>query len=259
MRIESKFFRHGLGTVLGSVLIATTIFGAMPAIAGQKLKAVVELFTSQGCSSCPPADKILSGYAKSNDVLALSWHVDYWNYLGWKDTFSKAEFTKRQRSYAVSFRRRGVYTPQAVVNGRNHAVGSQRSEIESLISTFQSNGQGLTVSVEVRMEGDQLKVRSGEGADAGNATLWIVYFDRSREVKIQKGENRGKTITYHNVVRDVSMVGMASNGKIDVTLPLKTMKQKGHESCALILQETTASGQPGAIIGATVINDLLGS
>jgi len=152
MRIESKFFRHGLGTVLGSVLIATAIFGAMPAIAGQKLKAVVELFTSQGCSSCPPADKILSGYAKSNDVLALSWHVDYWNYLGWKDTFSKAEFTKRQRSYAVSFRRRGVYTPQAVVNGRNHAVGSQRSEIESLISTFQSNGQGLTVSVEVRME-----------------------------------------------------------------------------------------------------------
>lgn len=255
----TKLFQHRLGLALSGALLATAMFGSGPSFAGEKLKAVVEMFTSQGCSSCPPADKVLSGYAKSDDVLALSWHVDYWNYLGWKDTFSKADFTERQRNYAVSFRRRGVYTPQAVVNGRTHAVGSQRSEIESLISTFQSNGQGLTVPVELTMEGDQLKVRSGENSDARNATLWIVYFDRSRDVKITKGENRGQTITYHNVVRDVSMLGMADNGKIDITLPLKTMKQKGHEACALILQETTASGQPGAIIGATVINDLLGS
>ena len=224
-----------------------------PAVAAGKLKGVVEMFTSQGCSSCPAADKILTEYAKGNDILALSWHVDYWNYLGWKDTFSKSEFTDRQQRYAISFRRRGVYTPQAVINGRDHAVGSRRSDIEALITGYENSGKGLTVPVNATLENDAVRV-TAEGSQ--NATLWVVYFDRDRKVKITRGENRGKTIAYHNVVREVAMLGMMKNGSIDVTLPLDEMKRKGHEACAVILQKTTRAGTPGAIIGASLVGDL---
>ena len=214
--------------------------------------AVVEMFTSQGCSSCPPADEILSGYAASEDVLALSWHVDYWNYLGWKDTFSDAAFTDRQQRYAVSFKRRGVYTPQAVVNGRNHVVGSRRADIEQLKTSYAASGKGLTVPIKTERSSD--KIRIFAKADAGEALLWIVYYNREEKVKIQRGENRGRTIAYHNVVRDYSMLGMMKDGSVDVTLPLAEMKKKGHDACAILLQRTTKSGTPGPIIGAAVID-----
>ncbi len=216
--------------------------------------AVVELFTSQGCSSCPAADKILSQYAKTDNVLALAFHVDYWNYLGWEDTFSKAEFTERQRRYAASFKRRGVYTPQAVINGQAHAVGSRRDDIESLLKSQKNEGRGLTVPINAVRNSDNLRITASE--NSGDATLWIVYFDKQHQVKILRGENRGRTISYHNVVREMTMVGMMKNGKLDVTLPLKEMRRKGHESCAIILQKATSAGTPGAILGATVVNDL---
>ena len=216
--------------------------------------AVVELFTSQGCSSCPAADKILADYAKQGDVLALSFHVDYWNYLGWQDTFSKAEFTDRQRRYAQSFRRHGVYTPQVVVNGRDHAVGSRKRDIEGLIMGYIRDGKGLSVAVSTERDADRIRVTTD--ADSGDATLWVVYFDKKRSVKIERGENRGRTITYHNVVRDVSMLGMMKQGKVDVTLPLEEMKRKGFEACAIVLQQNTAAGTPGPILGATLIDNL---
>ena len=218
--------------------------------------AVVELFTSQGCHSCPPADKVLSNYAKSKDVLALSWHVDYWNYLGWKDTFSKEEFTQRQYLYAASFKRRGVYTPQAVVNGRNHVVGSRGNQVQDLIDTYAANNQGISVPIKLTRAGDTVRVLA-EGVEASHdVTMWIVFFDHERQVKIERGENRGKTITYHNVVRDVSMLGMAKQGVVDVTLPLDELKRKGYDASAIILQRAVAGGTPGPIIGATVIDNL---
>ena len=221
--------------------------------------AVVEMFTSQGCSSCPPADKVLSEYAADKNVLALSWHVDYWNYLGWKDTFSKAEFTERQQHYAVSFRRRGVYTPQAVVNGRDHVVGSRKSHIEKLMKTYNSTGEGLTVPLDVKLLGDRMRVSSAPGADTGKATLYVIYFDRKKSVSIKRGENRGREIEYHNIVREVSMLGMAEGGKLDVSLPLAEMKRKGHDACAIILQQSSSNGFPGPIIGASVVNYLADS
>ncbi len=214
--------------------------------------AVVELFTSQGCSSCPPADKILSQYAQSDNILALSFHVDYWNYLGWKDTFSKPEFTERQRRYAVSFNRRGVYTPQAVINGRDHVVGSRGDEIESLIQSYKASGKGLTVPIKATRTKDSIRITTD--VDSGDAILWIVFFDKKQVVEILRGENRGKTIAYHNVVREMSMLGMMKDGKLDITLPMEELRRKGNESCAIILQRATSDGTPGAIIGATVVN-----
>lgn len=248
--MKKSVFGNIRSAALGSALLLLSVAGA----AADQPRAVVELFTSQGCSSCPAADKILADYAAKGDVLALSFHVDYWNYLGWKDTFSKAEFTDRQQRYALSFQRRGVYTPQAVVNGRNHAVGSRKRDIEKLIKTYLKNGKGLTVPISARRSSDKIHVTTS--VPSGNATLWMVYFDKKRKVKIKRGENRGKTITYHNVVRDVSMMGMMKDGKLDVTLPLAEMKRKGFESCAILLQQNTSAGTPGAILGATVINDL---
>ena len=165
---------------LAAAAIATwLVAGTMVSVsarAAERPIAVVELFTSQGCSSCPAADKILAEYAERKDVLALSFHVDYWNYLGWKDTFSRAEFTERQRRYAASFRRHGVYTPQAVVNGRTHAVGSRKKDIEALINEYVRNGKSLTVAVNARREDENVRVTTD--ADSGDATLWVVYYDK---------------------------------------------------------------------------------
>ena len=249
----------GLGAkVLSLGVFALAALGATHGYAQSKPVAVVEMFTSQGCSSCPAADKILAKHAKENKVVALSWHVDYWNYLGWKDTFSKAEFTARQQRYAVSFKRRGLYTPQAVVNGRTHAVGSDGKKIRFLMESYAKSGKGLTIPLKAVQKGETIEI-SADAANSGkDATLWVVYFDREKPVKIERGENRGKTITYHNVVRDFSMLGMTKGGKVSVTLPLDEMKRKGFDACAVLLQETTAQGTPGAIVGATVIDDLAG-
>ena len=216
--------------------------------------AVLEMFTSQGCSSCPAADKILSNYAERQDILALSYHVDYWNYLGWKDTFSKSEFADRQRRYARSFNRHGVYTPQAVINGRDHAVGSRKGDIESLIDTFIEDGKALSVAINTQRDSEKIRITTN--AEAGDATLWVIYFDKQRSVKIERGENRGKTITYHNIVRDIAMHGMMKQGKLDVTLPLEEMQRRGFEACAMVLQKNTDIGTPGPIIGATLIDNL---
>lgn len=249
----SKKWARMAVSVLATLAVAGTLV-SVSARAAERPVAVVELFTSQGCSSCPAADKILAEYAERKDILALSFHVDYWNYLGWKDTFSRAEFTERQRRYAASFRRHGVYTPQAVVNGRTHAVGSRKQDIEDLIDGYLRDGKSLTVAVNTQREQENIRVTTD--ADSGDATLYVVYYDKQRSVKIERGENRGRVITYHNVVRDVSMLGMMKQGKLDVTLPLEEMRRRGFESCAIVLQQNTSWGTPGPIIGAAVIEDL---
>ncbi|MFD0916574.1 DUF1223 domain-containing protein [Pseudahrensia aquimaris] len=250
--------RHCFALTLLGGLTALGLSAPSVQAAEQKI-AVVELFTSQGCSSCPPADKILAQYAKTEGVLALSWHVDYWNYLGWQDTFSKAEFSQRQRLYAQSFKRRGVYTPQAVVNGRDHAVGSRKEDVDGLIKTHAASGKGLSVTLKVNKTNDTIRFTSSAIASDKKVTLSVIYFDKQQQVKIKRGENRGETITYHNVVRDVFMLGMAEQGVVDVTLPKDALRMKGHDACALILQVFDKDGVPGEILGASVIDGLRGS
>ncbi len=223
---------------------------------GYTPKAVVELFTSQGCSSCPPADKIMAGYASNKDILSLSWHVDYWNYLGWKDTFSEAQFTDRQRRYATSLKERQIYTPQAIVNGRDHTVGSRKGKIDGMMKGFSSGSKGLSVPITVKVTKDQMQIRvAGSASLKNHPTLYMVYYNRSEKVKIERGENRGKTIVYHNIVREIQMLGMLKGGAISVDLPLSEIKRAGYDSCAILLQETNADGSPGAIIGASVVDD----
>lgn len=217
---------------------------------------VVELFTSQGCSSCPPADDVVGRLAEDPSIVALTFAVDYWDFLGWKDTFAKPEFTKRQRAYADAHHRNGVYTPQAVVNGRDDVVGSDQHAIEEMLRTMRRDGGGLSVEVHARIAGDRVVVSlpaSADGKRAHTGALWIAAYKRPETVQIGRGENGGRSVTYHNVVERWQVLGMWDGEPMTVELPLSDIAQDSTGGLAVILQ-TKANGRPGPILGAARID-----
>src|SRR5579871_5924572 len=187
----------------GALGVSLGVCGAIVAAVGPATaepRAVVELFTSQGCSSCPPADKLLGELADRKDVLALSLPVDYWDYLGWKDTLASHDYSERQREYAQSRGDQEVYTPQAVVDGSEDLVGSDRAAIETALK--QATDKGFPVPIDLSPSDDAMTVKIGAAAGGVNrGTIWLVMYDRSVTVPIGRGENSGRTITYSNVVR----------------------------------------------------------
>ncbi len=219
-------------------------------------KGVVELFTSQGCSSCPKADEFVTSIHRDKDVLALAWHVDYWDYLGWKDTFAKPDNTDRQRRYSRSFGENQIYTPQAIINGRSHTVGFKSQKIQKILTEYDNQHKGMMVPIKTALKNDVLDIEISHGDNTAKATLWMVYFSNQAVVKVERGENHGKTLTYSNVVRDIELVGMIEPKGLKMMLPLSEISHKGYDSCALILQQSTKYGTPGHIIGAVVIRDL---
>lgn len=162
---------------------------------------VVELFTSEGCSSCPPADRFLTELARRPDVLPLAFHVTYWNALGWRDPFSFEGATARQASYAAQLGG-GSYTPEMVVDGRRGLVGSDRGEAAAAITA--SRG-GEAVPVRLARSGDRLSVTVGAGAGRGRVLL--IGFDPRHETAIGRGENAGHTLIETNVVRSITVIG----------------------------------------------------
>lgn len=227
---------------LGALIAILFALAALPARAGER-PVVVELFTSQGCSSCPPADAYLRDLAKRDGVIALSYNVDYWDYLGWKDTLASPAHTERQRAYARVLGLSGVYTPQIVVNGIAEGVGSRRSEIGSVIE----DSEPLPVRISFTDKGDALTLDVGAGeAPAKPATLWLVRYTREARVGIGRGENRGRTIAYAHVVRELTPVGMWDGKPVSLILPKSDLLTKGLEGCVALLQ----SGDGGPILGA---------
>ncbi|MFS8147214.1 DUF1223 domain-containing protein [Rhizobium sp. BR 249] len=214
-------------------------------------KGVVELFTSQGCSSCPPADAAFRKLVNQGDVIALAYHVDYWNYLGWADTLSSKENTERQYGYARTMGRSNVYTPQAVVNGRSHLAGSDLNGINSKIETDSSEGNGLNIPISAAMRGDELEIKIGAGQ--GKANVVMVYFDKEKTIDVEKGENSGKKISYLHSVTNVETVGMWDGKATSLTLPASVLQRPQLEGCAILLQSANADGDPAAILGATVV------
>jgi hypothetical protein len=191
---------------LGAGLIALTMLAALPPCAfsaDAAHPAVVELFQSQGCSSCPPAEANVAAIGDRADVLALAFEVDYWDRLGWKDTFSKAAWTARQYAYAHAMGRDGVYTPQVVVNGRVEGDGLAAGELAGLIGRGDRGSGGP----DVRFDGGAVAV--GEGAaPAGGADVWLArYIPHTVEVAIPRGENAGRTLPYKDVVREMVVLG----------------------------------------------------
>jgi len=199
---------------LRTALLLTLLCGAVsPALAANL--TVVELFQSQGCSSCPPANANVMALSDRPDLLTLSFGVTYWDQLGWKDTFASPQYTERQWDYARAFHRRNVFTPQVVVNGRADAVGMDRNELEALIR----REAGLA-GPEIRLGKDDVMVGAGAGIAAA---VWLVRYDpRTVLVPIARGENGGATLPHKNVVRSLTKLGDWTGKAATYRLPSAT-------------------------------------
>ena len=214
-------------------------------------RAIVELFTSQGCSSCPPADKIIGELAKDPTVIALSMPIDYWDYLGWKDTLADARFSERQKAYSQVRGDRDVYTPQVVVNGSAHVVGSDRAGIESAIGDTRKAEGVMSVLVSMTLAGKQIRVSvaaSGNAPAAAHGEVWICSVSKAVPISIGRGENRGREITYHNVVRNVLKVGDWNGSSESWTVPLENISREGVDAAVVYVQDGNRE-RPGPMLG----------
>jgi hypothetical protein len=215
-------------------------------------RAVVELFTSQGCSSCPPADKILGELANDPSVIALSMPIDYWDYLGWKDTLADARFSARQKAYSQMRGDREVYTPQVVVNGSAHVIGSDRAGIEGAIDITSKANAVMSVPVTMTQAGKEINVSvaaSGKGSGTMHGEIWICSISKSVPISIGRGENGGRQVTYHNVVRNLLKVGDWNGTSGSWTVPLENISREGVDAAVVYVQDGNRD-KPGAMLGA---------
>jgi hypothetical protein len=228
-----------------SLLAALLAWASLGANAQAAPRAVIELFTSQGCSSCPPADRLFAKLARDPDVITLSLPVDYWDRLGWKDTLAKHAFTERQVAYSKVRGDGEVYTPQAVVNGTAHAVGSQRAAIDAGVA---GTAASLAVPVTATRAGDHVAVSVGAAAGAAKAgTVVLVPYLGEREVRIGRGENARSTVTYTNIGTDIVPLGAWTGAQLDLNVPLARYKDSDG---VVVLLQSGSPERPGAILGA---------
>lgn len=243
--------RHAISIAISMITAAMATLTAEAAAAqATGHPVVVELFTSQGCSSCPPADKELGEIAERDDVIALSLHVDYWDYLGWRDVFGSPDHTTRQRAYAEAMNERMIYTPQMVIQGREHAVGSQDAKVRDAIA--RQLAAPAPAKVNLRLEGGDILVEVTPGApapdDSGKvkAEVLMALYSDAEQVEIKKGENRGLDVVYRNVVK-----GWSDLGEWDgAPLSLRTPSPPDVDGVAVMVQE----GSGGPILGAARIS-----
>ncbi len=221
-------------------------------VADAQPKKVVELFTSQGCSSCPPADKLAERLVEEdNDVLTVLMPVDYWDYLGWKDTLASPVHSQRQRAYATRRGDRSVYTPQMVINGEEHVVGSRERDVRAALE----RADPFTAEVDLTIS-DMVVQADLDGQLPAGAKMATVYFLRIEDeatIDIGRGENAGRTIRYVNIVRNLQPIGVWEGGAETFRMPKSKLMLKGDARCAIIVQIEDRDG-PGKIIGAAVMN-----
>ena len=202
---------------------------------------VVELFTSQGCNSCPPAEALLHDLAAEEDLIALEFHVDYWDKLGWPDPFALPQATQRQRNYGSWFSLSYIYTPQMVIDGEVETVGSRRGEVLNAIVAARELQKSVLVEIDpsgqARLSGPKL---------GQEAVLWFVTYDAAHETDVLRGENAGKQLVNTNVVRSIEALGGYEGGERQLSLPLDPARSDGRSHAVLLVQ---ADGH-GPILGA---------
>lgn len=219
--------------------MALGVPGPVAADDAVKAPVVVELFTSQGCSSCPPADEFLGRIADREDIIALSLHVDYWDYLGWKDVYGLPGHSDRQRRYARHMKERMVYTPQMVINGQEGMVGSRTALVEDAIKRHSE--LPAAALVKISLMGDRLVVDVAPVA-ASSGHVVMAWYSRAENVAIGAGENNGRRMVYHNVVRGWADLGEWRGGRIAMTAP----KPMSADGVAVLVQDEGT----GRILGA---------
>lgn len=231
-------------------LAATGLAALLQPAFAEPPRAVVELFTSQGCSNCPPADALLVEYSKQPDIVALSFPVNYWDYLGWKDTLAHADFTARQKNYAHARNDRQIFTPQMIVNGKKSCIGSDQVQIEKAIQMTLKGRSTLPVDVTIAEQNGMVTVSVSETAETmqREAQVWVLPVLRSQTVPIERGENKGKTVTYANVVRGLKRIGEWHGGSARFEVPVETARRGGDGY--VVLLQTTHDDRPSIILGA---------
>jgi hypothetical protein len=234
--------------------VATALTAGVSAFAGEP-RAVVELFTSQGCSSCPPADKLLGELSYDQGLIPLTLAIDYWDYLGWKDTLALPGHAKRQKAYShVRGDHEGVYTPQAVINGAVQALGSDRSAIERAIKQSHGNKATLSLPLTMTLDNGRLTVEApARPNETISAEAWLCPITKKVSVAIGRGENSGRTFTYHNVVRRWVRIGAWNGAPATWSIPLSDFKTDGVDAVAVIVQSGAASA-PGPMLGAAYMS-----
>lgn len=231
--------RHLLGAGLG-LFLAQSALAQDQAMPG----TVVELYTSQGCSSCPPADAFMLDLATAPGVIALALHVDYWDYLGWKDDFGHAQFSDRQRAYAAALGQNTIYTPQMIVGGLDQAVGSDPQRVVELIRRHQAAGSGAELQLLRQGERLQIRARAPGGLEVP-VVVQLVRFRPHARVDIRHGENAGRTIDYVNIVTAWHRLG-TWDGRAELSLAADAA---GEDAIVVILQDEG----PGRIRAAAVL------
>lgn len=234
---------------LRPLLAAVLAFGlSAPALAATAPRAVVELFTSQGCSESPRADALLADLSRRGDVLTLAYHVDYWDYIGWPDKFGRSEFTERQREYAESFGSTRLFTPQMVVNGQEGIVGSHEAEVEQSLK-----GATLPLAVTLTPDGDAMGIAIPANPGMGRATVWLVNYLDHADVAIDAGMNKGKHLAYTQIVTGRQMLGMWNPASgMSISVPMAELKLDGNGGAVVLVQQEH-KGLPGPILGAALV------
>jgi len=248
-------YRH---IVFAAAAICTASMTPLPASAGEP-RAVIELFTSQGCSSCPAADKVLGELSRDPTLVTLSLPVDYWDYLGWKDTLALHGHSNRERAYADTRGDREVYTPQVVVNGIMHVLGSDKAAIEQAIAQTRQSAAPLTLPVTIAVADGKVSVNvpaaNGENA---SAEVWLCPITGKAQIAIERGENRGHTLAYTNVVRRWVKLGDWSGKAETFSLPVAELADadfslRDIDRVAVIVQSGVAA-KPGLMLGAATVS-----
>ena len=232
-----------------ALILAASTFSAAPANAAERL-TVIELFTSQGCSSCPPADAMLKTLRDRPNVLTLSWAVDYWDRLGWKDTFGSAYNTSRQSAYNRRFGRRGNYTPQMVFDGRTEGVGSRTSEVRKAFEAARNAKHPYQAPV-LTLNGSTVKLALKSNDAMKNVSVRIVWFLADAKVQIGRGENGGRHLEYTNVVLNTKVIDGWDGTAKNFTLDADKARAFGADHVAVLLQDKNGHGP---IVGAAVID-----
>jgi hypothetical protein len=233
-----------------AVAVVCLSSAASLSLAHAETRGVVELFTSQGCSSCPAADKLVGELALDPSLVSLSLPIDYWDYLGWKDTLADPRNTARQKAYSKVRGDREVYTPQVVVNGSLHALGSDQSAIEKAIAKSRQNAGTMSLPVTLAIADGRLTIAVPNGKAVQNeAEVWICGLAKAITVPIKRGENQGKTITYHNVARRWIKLDSWNGKEHTWTVPIRDIAGEGIDAVAVMVQNGAVE-KPSAILGA---------
>jgi hypothetical protein len=236
--------RRAFAGALGAACLAPGLARAQGAVPART--TLIELFTSQGCSSCPAADLLMLKLASEPGMLPLTFATEIWDYLGWKDTLAKPAFTRRHKAYAAGIANKRVYTPQAIVNGRAHCVGSDLSALTRLQRNTGNASELASIALAKAEGGWKANLAR---ASSMPARLILMPVSQRQSVEIRRGENMGKTITYANVVRDLIDLGPAPAGEAAITVPPAMLNRVEADAFALVVQAGTLEA-PGEVLGA---------